>query len=132
MPIDFDLTAYNKTMANMRSIANIYPDKSMSFLKKQATVVKKETLTVARSKTKQKTGYYLRSIKSGKSYKYGDRMAVRVFSYAPHAHLIEQPFTMRNRRKSNGKWIFYQARKNTESSYYSSCEKFIDEIMGEL
>lgn len=51
--------------------------------------------TVSRARTLgRKTGNYIKSIKRGKVYDYNGAHAVRVYSAAPHAHLIEEGHRM--------------------------------------
>ncbi len=133
MSIEFDLTQYNDVMNNMRNITNIYPTKATKFMQTQGTALKKVVTTTANQKTKKKTGYYLRSIKRGKAFKYtGDKFAIRVFTTAPHGHLIEQPHKTPNGGKTQGKWVFYLSQKKYESTFVSNCADFVDEIIKEL
>ncbi len=64
-----------------------------AFLRREGSKLKRKTVQNAR-KLGKKTGNYQKSIQRGKVYTYRGAQAIRVYSYAPHAHLIEEGHRM--------------------------------------
>lgn len=107
-----------------------------NFLRKEGTKLKRRTLAVAKSRLKKKTGNYLEHIKRGKTYVYKGTGAwsIRVYSSAPHAHLIEyghRQVTKDGREVGfvPGKHVFEDAEKQFEGEYYGDVQTFIDDVL---
>ncbi|MDY2980191.1 MAG: HK97 gp10 family phage protein [Fusobacterium sp.] len=103
------------------------------FLKKQGVKLKKRTEKIARTKVKEKTGNYLKSIKSGKVYEFNESFSSRVYSTAPHAHLIEyghQIITKSGKVKGfkDGAYVFEEAKKSFEEDFTNAVDEYLDEI----
>lgn len=99
-------------------------------MRKEGTKLRKETKKEAR-KLGKKTGNYLKSIKRGKVYKYNGAQAVRVYSAAPHAHLIEEGHRMVTHDGKEvgfvrGHHVFEIASKNFETEYFTDLDNFLD------
>lgn len=133
----FDFKELTQLESNLLKLANSQmPKESKKFLKKEGKNLLQETQTEAIfSGVKHKTHKYYDSIKQGKVYKYKDNntLANRVYSSAPHAHLIEEGHVLVRNGKEvgfvKGKFVFENARKQFESQYYNSCQKFIDDML---
>lgn len=83
---DKELTQFNERMIK-RMQDN--PKEIKRFLRTYANTVKKDIKQQYQIKgVKKKTGNLLKGIKAGKVHKYDD-YRIRVYSRAPHAHLIE-------------------------------------------
>ncbi|MGL6063761.1 MAG: HK97 gp10 family phage protein [Fusobacteriaceae bacterium] len=105
-----------------------------NFLKKESNKLKAKTLSRAKSEVKNKTGIYLKSIKSGKPYEYEGDLAVRTYSTAPHAHLIEYGHIVKSRDGKEhgfkkGHYIFENSAKDFEKTFEDDIENFIDEML---
>lgn len=103
------------------------------FLKKQGVKLKKRTEKVARSKVKEKTGNYLKSIKSGKVYEFNENFSSRVYSTAPHAHLIEYGHKIVTKSGEikgfkNGTYVFEEAKKSFEEDFTNAVDEYLDEL----
>ncbi|MEG2347910.1 MAG: HK97 gp10 family phage protein, partial [Cetobacterium sp.] len=82
------LDKLSKDLLKMANTINNGKD-AKEFLKKSGNKLKNKTLNVAKSRVKESTGNYIKSIKRGKVYDFKGALAVRAYSTAPHAHLIE-------------------------------------------
>lgn len=133
----FDFKELTEIETNLLKLANSQmPKESKKFLKKEGKNLLQETQTEAIfCGVKHKSHKYYDSIKQGKVYKYkGDNtLANRVYSTAPHAHLIEEGHVLIRNGKEigyvKGKYVFENAKKNFTSQYYESCQKFIDDML---
>lgn len=108
------------------------------FLKSEGNKLRKKTIKEAEDKIeKQKTGNYIARIKRGRAYKFRetDAFSLRVYSTAPHAHLIEYghikvaPYTHEEQGFIPGKYIFDSASNSYEKKFYTNTEKFIDKCL---
>ena len=104
------------------------------FLRKSGNKLKNKTLSVAKSRVNQNTGNYIKSIKRGKVYNFNGDLAVRAYSTAPHAHLIEyghvkKDGTGKEHGFQRGYHVFTTASKDFEDEFYSDTEKFIDDVL---
>lgn len=104
------------------------------FLNKQGNKGKKITLNIANSKVKKVTGRYYKSIKKGKVYKDDDNIwGVRIYSNAPHSHLIEDGHNVvRGGKvigKVKGKKVLSKFEKDYAKKFYKDCENLVDELL---
>ncbi len=142
--VEFDideLEEYTKQLVNIAS--KKLPKETKKFLRKEGSKLQRKTKQRAKRDIEKSSGdkkSYVNSIKRGKPYKYiGDEDAVRVFSMAPHAHLIELGHVKvvgGKRGKGGcevgyvrGKYIFRKTAEEFEKTFYDDTEKFIDDIL---
>lgn len=128
-----DLEAYAKELERCAKRA---PKRQTQFLRQEGTKLKNKTKAGAR-KLGKKTGNYLKSIKRGKVYDYQGAQAVRVYSYAPHAHLVEDGHRMvthdgREVGFVPGHHVFEVAAKDFEPQYYQDLDGFLDKEVEKL
>lgn len=136
----FDTREIDKFEKDLIKIANeIIPKESKKFLREEGTKLRKKTLSNAKQKVKKKSGKYHKSIKRGKVYTYdvNGALSIRVYSNAPHAHLIEYGHRQvsKNGVESGfveGKHVFEKSKNEFESEFNSSCEGFAEDILKEL
>ena len=100
------------------------------FLRKEGTKLKSLTAREAR-KVGKKTGKYRKSIKRGKPYAYRRSNAIRVYSYAPHAHLIEEGHRMVTHDGQEvgfvqGHHVFETAARDFEPQFQSDLDDFLE------
>lgn len=124
-------------------------------MQQEGNKLKRKTVKTVKSSTLGKiTGNYEAGIKRGKYYKYENGAdSIRVYSSAPHAHLIEYGHEIvrsgggmkggkkkRQKRKEKygtGKYtrafqLFRRAADEFESTYETDCEKFALKIIEPL
>lgn len=112
---------------------NQIPKKSKKFIRKEGSKLKRKIKRDARKKVQDLTGNYYDSIKRGKPYLFkGQLMSIRVYSSAPHAHLIEHGHVIVTHGMENGmvkgKYVFEDASNDFKRIYYRDCKTFVDEI----
>ena len=110
-----------------------YEKAERRFLQKEGSKLRSKTKAQAR-KLGKKTGNYLKSIKRGKVYKYRGDKAVRVYSYAPHAHLIEEGHRMVTHDGTEvgfvrGHHVFELAAKEFEGQFYIDLDEYLEEAV---
>lgn len=145
----FDTRELSKFQNDLLNLATKQmPRESEKFMSDEGFKLKKETKKVAKEKVKKITGNYLKSIKKGKTYKYSGTLAIRVYSYAPHAHLIEHGHrqvlnppkkegkgVIRGKGKGKqisfveGKRVFETAKEAFENDFYEDAQKFVDNML---
>ena len=112
------------------------PRETKKFIRAEGTKLRKMVVARAKSAVKKKTGKYFKSIKKGKLYVYGGNgaLSIRVYSSAPHSHLIEKghrivtPGGVEKGFKP-GLHIFENAQKNFENEFYNDIQKLIDDVL---
>lgn len=107
---------------------------SKEFLRKSGNKLKNKTLSVAKSRVNESTGNYIKSIKRGKVYNFKGALAVRAYSTAPHAHLLEYGHIKKDRTGrehgfQRGYHVFATTSKDFEDEFYNDTEKFIDDVI---
>lgn len=105
-----------------------------AFLKKSGNKLKNKTLNIAKSRVREHTGNYMKSIKRGKVYEFKGALAVRTYSTAQHAHLVEYGHIKKDRTGKEhgfqrGHYVFATAEKEFEKEFYEDTQKFVDEIL---
>lgn len=114
------------------------PKELNKFMREQGNNLKNEVLRQADAKVKKKNGRYRESIKRGKVYVYKGNggKAVRAYSTARHAHLIENGYKYKlpNGKEGyvNGKYVFDTALKNYKPTFYRDTENFVEECVKKL
>lgn len=126
----FDVTELDGFARNMQRSAQQFQRQQKAFMRKEGTKLKNKTLRRART-LGRKTGNYLKSIKRGKVYQYNGAQAVRVYSTAPHAHLIEEGHRMvthdgREVGFVPGHHVFEIAGTEFETQYLTDVDDFLD------
>ena len=127
----FDVTELDDFARRMQRAAQQIQKDQKPFLRKEGTKLKSKTMEKARF-LGVKTGNYLSSIKRGKVYEYNGAKAVRVYSRAPHAHLIEEGHRMvthdgREVGFVRGHHVFEIAGREFGPQYLMDIEDFLDE-----
>ena len=114
-------------------VARKLPDAEKQILKEEGRKLRKKTKDgIKRAMLGKKTGNYLKSIKLGKVYKYHGVQAVRVYSSAPHAHLIEEGHRMvthdgREVGYVPGYFIFQAAAKEFTPELVEDLNRWLDQ-----
>lgn len=132
----FDVSELDNFSRGLQRTGQAIQKQQKAFLRKEGTKLKNETVREAR-KVGKKTGKYLKSIKRGKVYEYNGAQAVRTYSAAPHAHLIEHGHRMvthdgREVGFVPGSHVFETARKSFEPQYQNDVEDFLDKEVERL
>lgn len=123
------------------------PRHTKKFLQTQGNKLRKQTKARAMSvvgkghKKPEKykdSPHYVDTIKRGKPYNFlrSDVMAIRVYSSAPHAHLIEKGHKVISHGKFvkfyHGEHIFEKTRLQFKPQFEAACEEFLDEVAREV
>lgn len=132
----FDVTELDDFARGMQRTAQRFQRQQKAFMRKEGTKLKTKTLRKARA-LGRKTGNYLKSIKRGKVYEYDGAQAVRVYSTAPHAHLIEDGHRMvthdgREVGFVPGHHVFETAGTEFEAQYLMDIDDFLDKEVRKL
>lgn len=136
MPKVFDLSELEAYADDLARTAREAPKKQTQFLRREGNKLRNKTK--ARAKTLgKKSGNYLRSIKRGKVYPYQGAQAIRVYSYAPHAHLIEEGHRMvthdgREKGFVQGHHVFERSAKDFQSEFLTDLDDMLDEVVKDL
>ena len=112
------------------------PKTQKKFMRQEGSKLLRRTKSEAK-RVKAKTGNYKKSIKRGKVYEYDGAQAIRVYSTAPHAHLIEDGHRMvthdgREVGFVPGMHVFEVAGKGFEPEYMADIDDMLDEAVKEL
>ena len=112
------------------------PKTQKKFMRQEGSKLLRRTKSEAK-RVKVKTGNYKKSIKRGKVYEYDGAQAIRVYSTAPHAHLIEDGHRMvthdgREVGFVPGMHVFEVAGKAFEPEYLADIDDMLDEAVKEL
>lgn len=134
----FNARALEQISNQFAKIARENPKKANKFLNSQGNKLKNATKRVAKKKVEQRSGKYLESIKRGKYYTYAGKSthAIRVYSSARHAHLIENGHVVVSNGVEvgfrEGKHVFSDAKREFEPKFVDAIEDFLDEIATEV
>lgn len=128
-----ELDAYAK---ELERTARESPKLQKKFMRQEGSKLLRRTKSEAK-RVKVKTGKYKKSIKRGKVYEYDGAQAIRVYSTAPHAHLIEDGHRMvthdgREVGFVPGMHVFEVAGKGFEPEYLADIDDMLDEAVKEL
>ena len=128
-----ELDAYAK---ELERTARESPKLQKKFMRQEGSKLLRRTKSEAK-RVKVKTGNYKKSIKRGKVYEYDGAQAIRVYSTAPHAHLIEDGHRMvthdgREVGFVPGMHVFEVAGKAFEPEYLADIDDMLDEAVKEL
>lgn len=108
------------------------------FLRQQGNALKRKTKAVMRLKgIKRHTGNYERGIKRGKVWKTPTgALAIRVYSNAPHAHLIEEGHKLVKKgeflRYVHGRMVFADALDAFEPAFQRAAAQAVDEMIKKI
>lgn len=137
---DYEFTVTNLTNDLFKTDDKEISKEIKKFLNKQGNKAKKITLKIARKKVKRVTGNYHSRIKKGKVYKDDNNTwGVRVYSNAPHAHLIEDGYDLvKGGKKGKGgrvigkvkdKKVFSKFEKDYANNFFKECENLVDDLL---
>lgn len=130
----FDVSELDKYTKDMLDFAqNTMPKETKAFIRREGNKLKRATLSNAKRLVNEKDGKYHTSIKRGKLYKYNGSLAIRVYSYDPKAHLLENGHRIVTHNGIEkgfvpGKKIFSKSYSEYSQKYVSNAEKFVDDV----
>lgn len=128
----FDSQDLMNLTKDLEKVAKWVPDEEKQFLKDEGTKLRRATKKQIRNfRLGEKTGNYRNSIRRGKVYKYHGAQAIRVYSSAPHAHLLEEGHRMVTHEGREvgfvpGYHIFELARKGFEPELVRDVEGWLE------
>ncbi len=137
-------------MEHLENSSHNFSKRGKQFMRKEVRKLQRKTRAAAR-KAGIKPGPYTTSIKAGKAWERNKNFGARVYSSAPHAHLVEEGHDqVQNPPKPvgrgvipgkgigkvighiDGKWIFEDARESFAPQFHQDTEEMIDEMIDEL
>lgn len=135
----FDASELTEYAQELEACAKYAPKLQKKFLRREGSKLLRKTKQSAKSvkagkiteKNKDKVHYH-KSIKRGKVYTYQGTEAIRVYSNAPHAHLIESGHRMvthdgREVGFVPGKHVFEKAGKAFEPVFVRDIDQLLEE-----
>lgn len=144
MEVEFDVSELDEFTSKLVKLAiKEMPKETNKFMRKEGNKLKGQTIKTAKNKLKNYSSdpkSYMKSIKRGRVYNYnGDEKAIRVYSSAPHGHLIEYGHVLVKGGKRGkggkeigfvrGKNIFKNSKEAFKETFYKDNEKFIDDML---
>ena len=132
----FDTRELDAYARELERTARESPKLQKKFMRQEGSKLLRRTKSESK-RVKVKTGNYKKSIKRGKVYEYDGAQAIRVYSTAPHAHLIEDGHRMvthdgREVGFVPGMHVFEVAGKGFEPEYLADIDDMLDEAVKEL
>ncbi|MDD2217956.1 MAG: HK97 gp10 family phage protein [Eubacteriales bacterium] len=131
-----ELTQFQNELINLAQ--KKMPKESKKFLRDQGKSLRKDTVALAKARTKKKSGNLYKSIKTGKVYvfKGNGGLSIRVYGGKPayHVHLLEYGHRQVTKDGKEvgfvkGKHFFKDAAKGFESKHYNDVQKFLDTVL---
>lgn len=132
----FDTRELDAYAQELERIARKAPNTQKKFMRQEGSKLLRKTREET-ERVKVKTGNYKKSIKRGKVYVYDDSLAIRVYSTAPHAHLIEDGHRMVTHDGQEvgfvpGMHVFEAAGKDFEPRFLADIDDMLDEAVRKL
>ena len=132
----FDTRELDAYARELERTARDAPKTQKKFMRQEGSKLLRRTKSEAK-RVKVKSGNYKKSIKRGKVYEYDGAQAIRVYSTAPHAHLIEDGHRMVTHDGKEvgfvpGMHVFEVAGKGFEPEYLADIDDMLDEAVSEL
>ncbi len=126
----FDTASLQRLGRDLLRCGEAYSKKEKKFLRQEGSKLLRKTKKEAK-RVGKKTGNYQKSIKRGKPYSYRRSNAIRVYSYAPHAHLIEEGHRMVTHDGQEvgfvqGHHVFETAARDFEPQFQSDLDDFLE------
>ena len=122
----FDGRQFQQFARDLEAVGRAYGKSQKKFLRQEGSKLLRKTKARARA-LGTKTGNYKKSIKRGKVYRYNGADAVRVYSSAPHALLIEEGHRMVGFVR--GHHVFELAAKEFEGQFYTDLDEYLEEAV---
>lgn len=125
-------------MEQLLRVTDANPRRAKQFLQKQGTKMRQSTLGRGRRRVQKRSGKYFKSVKRGKMYTFEGEAdyAIRVYSAARHAHLLEEGHQIKSHGKIVGRTkeqnIFADTAKGFQPRFEAAVEDFLDEMIGEI
>ena len=132
----FDTRELDAYARELERTARDAPKTQKKFMRQEGSKLLRRTKQEAK-RVHVKSGNYNKSIKRGKVYEYDGAQAIRVYSTAPHAHLIEDGHRMvthdgREVGFVPGMHVFEVSGKDFEPEYLADIDDMLDEAVKEL
>lgn len=123
---------FDDVLKKLEDISLNSTEETKKFLKTQSKILKKKVIGNAKTRIKKKTGRYLKKIKEGKIYEFDGGLSRRVYSGAPHGHLIEEGYRLVKNGKElgrvKGKWILRDSANEFTDEFEKNAEDLLDEL----
>lgn len=132
----FDTRELEAYARELERTARDAPKTQKKFMRQEGSKLLRRTKKEAK-RVKVRTGNYKKSIKRGKVYEYDGAQAIRVYSTAPHAHLIEDGHRMVTHDGLEagfvpGMHVFEVSGKGFEPEFLADIDDMLDEAVKSL
>lgn len=128
-----ELERWNKELVKFAS--KQLPKETRNFIQREGNKQAKYVRSEIKSKTGRKTGNLRKSVRRGKAHKYQGRdWQVRVYSKAPHAHLVEYGHKKvlwgnRTDERVEGKFLFSTAQRQMREEFPKDTDAWLDDLI---
>ncbi|MFD2752383.1 HK97 gp10 family phage protein [Virgibacillus siamensis] len=136
---DFEIDTRNLDVLKREidDLQKLYPKQAKQMMARSGAKARTIVSRKARQLVKKKTGNYFKSIKRGKVWKDDDGVKVRVYSRAPHAHLLEYGHRIVDKAGNEhgfqeGFHVFDKASHEIESEWDDILEKEFERMLSKL
>lgn len=138
---DLDTRELDEFIRNLEDLQEHFPKEAKRLMLRSGNQARKIFVRKARQLVQKKTGSYIRSIKRGKVWvdEGSDEYKVRVYSRAPHAHLLEYGHRMVGPEPEKkeigfvrGRHVFEKAAREVNEQWNAILAKEFDKIMEKL
>jgi len=138
---DIDLREFDAFHRELEDLQEHFPKEAKRLMLRSGNHARKIFAKKARQMVRKKTGNYHRSIKRGRVWtdESTDEYKVRVYSRAPHAHLLEYGHRLVGHEPDKkelgfvrGFHVFDKAAKEVNAEWNGILEKEFDKIMSKL
>ncbi|BBI32485.1 HK97 gp10 family phage protein [Cohnella abietis] len=134
---DIDTRELDLFSEELEDLQRLFPKESRKLMQRSGNKARSVVVDKAKQIVKKKTGNYLKSIKRGKVWVSEDGTKVRVYSAAPHAHLIEKGHRIVDKDGTEhgfvaGVHVFDKAEREIESQWGTILEQEFNRIMSKL
>ena len=133
----FDLKELEELEKEFLKMAEAYPNKAKSFLRKEGSKLRKVVKANAKGKFKKKTGNYMRGFKRGKPYRDEDGTdTIRVYNNQSHAHLLEFGHVIKGKDGSEhgfkkGAYVLKESQEDFKREFTEDAEEFLSKVVKE-
>ncbi|NBI31038.1 HK97 gp10 family phage protein [Chengkuizengella marina] len=136
---DIDTKGLDDFKNELNDLVDHFPKEAKKLMRKSGSKARTIIARYARKHVKKKTGNYHKSIRRGKVWK--DQTTgsykVRVYSAAPHAHLIEYGHRIVDKKGQEhgfkeGSHVFEKSTNEVDSKWDEILEKEFDKIFDDL
>lgn len=137
--VEIDTRELDDFIKELDDLQKLFPKQARQLIMRIGSKARTIVLKKAKSLVNKKTGNYYKFIKRGKPWedKRTDEYKIRVYTRAPHGHLIELGHRIVGKDGSEhgfkeGYFVFDKAAKDIDKQWHDIATKEFDKIMDKL